>query len=66
MKRLAWGVFIISEVGMLWVAFAWPLVVDADPSSETLRIVALAVLFGFLGSLFVLLAARVRSLRDRG
>ena len=63
MTRFAWIAFVVAEIGMLSVAFLWPLV-DPNPAGGALRIIALTALFCFIAALLALLAVRVQSMRD--
>ncbi len=60
-KALAGTLFWVSVLGMIWLAFVWPVAVGQDPASPILRVWCLATLWAFLVSMAGLLTLRGRA-----
>lgn len=51
--------FRLSVASCIFLAFGWPLLVSRDPADEVFRVVAIASLVAFLGSLACEVAFRM-------
>ena len=48
----------IAALSGIFLAFGWPFVFGADPSSESFHVAAIATLVAFLGSIVAILAMK--------
>jgi hypothetical protein len=58
MRGLARALMWISAASGVFLAFGWPLLVSADPSSPAFHTIAVATVVAFLASLVMTLATR--------
>ena len=58
-------IFVLAVAIMISLAFLWPILIDADPASTTLRVLSLSAFGAYLLATIGLLGERIMESRNR-